>query len=78
MNKPAFKEAVEDILGVSRGSLKDSDSRDTISSWSSLVDVKLVTFISSELNVQVGSEIMEAETFADLVRELEAQGALSD
>lgn len=67
--------AVEEILGLSRGVLKDSDSRKTIEGWSSLADVHIVALISSESGVEPDAEVMEAETFGELVRILDAKNA---
>lgn len=68
-----MRTAVEDILGIPRGTLKDSDSRSTIEGWSSLADVQIVAFISSEGGIEPDSELMEAEKFGDLVSVLEAK-----
>lgn len=76
MTKAEFRAGVEDILAVPRGSLKDSDSRDTIESWSSVADVQIVTYVSSELGMEPEAELIEAETFGDLVRKLEQMRAL--
>jgi acyl carrier protein len=51
--------------------LQDSDSRDTIESWSSIADVQIVTYLSSELGIEPDAELIEAETFGDLVKKLE-------
>ena len=71
MTRADFQAGVEDILEVPRGSLKDSDSRDTIESWSSIADVQIVTYLSSELGIEPDAELIEAETFGDLVKKLE-------
>lgn len=73
MTQSDFRAAVEEILELEPGSLKESDSRDTISTWTSLADVKIVTFISSEFGVEPEAELLEAETFGDLLRTLEEQ-----
>jgi acyl carrier protein len=73
MTRLDLRTAVEDILGIARGTLKDSDSRNTIESWSSLADVQIVAFISSEGGIEPDSELMEAETFGDMLRVLEAK-----
>jgi len=71
MTRFDFQAGVEDILAVPRGSLQDSDSRDTIESWSSIADVQIVTYLSSELGIEPDAELIEAETFGDLVKKLE-------
>jgi acyl carrier protein len=75
MTQLDFQMAVEEILGLQRGALKDSDSRKTIESWSSLVDVQIVALVSSETGIEPDAELMEAETFGELVRILDAKNA---
>ena len=75
MTRLDFQTAVEEILGVSPGTLQESDSRATIESWSSIADVQIVAFISSEGGIEPDSELMEAETFGDMVRILDAKSA---
>jgi hypothetical protein len=73
MTNSAFRSALEDILKVSRGVLRDSDSRDTIETWSSLADVQITVLLSSELGVEADAEIMEAETIGQLLSVLEGR-----
>jgi acyl carrier protein len=75
MTKTGFQSAVEDIFGLSPGSLKDEDGRDNISGWTSLADVQLFTVISSEFGIEPDSELVEAERVGDLMRILEDRGA---
>jgi hypothetical protein len=75
MTRLDFQMAVEEILGLPSGALKDSDSRKTIESWSSLADVQIVAFVSSEGGIEPDAELMEAETFGELVRVLDAKNA---
>ncbi len=75
MTKLDFQTAVEEILGIPSGTLKDSDNRNTIEGWSSLADVQIAAFVSSEGGIEPDSELMESETFGDLVRVLEAKDA---
>ena len=75
MTRLDFQTAVEEILGIPRGALQDSDSRNTIESWSSIADVQIVALLSSEGGIEPDAELMEAETFGDLVRVLEAKSA---
>ena len=77
MTRADFQAGVEDILAVPRGSLQDSDSRDTIESWSSIADVQIVTYLSSELGIEPDADLMEAETFGDLVKKLEERRVLA-
>jgi acyl carrier protein len=76
MTRSEFQTAVEEILELPHGSLKDNDSRETIPSWSSVADVQIVTYIASELAIEPDAELIEAETFGDLVRKLEEKRAL--
>lgn len=77
MTRDEFRGAVEDILGVPRGHLKDSDSRDTIESWSSVADVQMLAYLSSETGIDPDAEMLEAETFGDLIRVLNQRAAFS-
>jgi hypothetical protein len=72
-----FQTAVEEILDVPHGSMKESDSRDTIASWSSIADVKIVAWLSSECGIEPSPEFMEAETFGDMLACLNDTGVLS-
>jgi acyl carrier protein len=71
MTRPAFKTLLEEILKVPPGSLKDSDTRDTVENWSSLVDVEIMTIIGAELGVD--AELLEYETVGELLDLLESQ-----
>ena len=71
MTRIEFQHAVEDILKVPRGSLKETDSRDTIETWSSFSDVEIVEFIERTFGVAPEAELMEAETFGDILKNLE-------
>jgi acyl carrier protein len=75
MTRTQFIATVEDILDVPRGTLRDSDSRDTIGDWSSIKDVHILAVISREFGLQPTSELIEAETVGDLLSILEANGA---
>lgn len=77
MTKLEFQNAVEDLFRVTRGSLKPSDSRETIKTWESFVDVDLLNLISKEFGIEAESELLEQETFGDLVKLLEAKGAFT-
>ena len=76
MTVSEFQIAVEEILDVPRGSIKESDSRDSIASWSSLADVKIVALLASESGIELDSELMEAETFGEMLALLKRVGAL--
>jgi acyl carrier protein len=78
MTRLEFQNAAEDLFKIPRGSLQPTDSRQTIKTWESFVDVDLLTLIEKEFGIEAESEIMEQETFGDLVRLLESKGAFSD
>jgi hypothetical protein len=77
MTRDEFRAAMEDILDVPRGGLKDSDSRNTVESWSSLADVQILAYLTSETGVDPDAEMMEAETFGDLIQVLDQRAAFS-
>lgn len=77
MTRTQFIATVEDILDVPRGTLRKSDTRDTISDWSSIKDVHILAVISREFGFQPTSELMEAESVGDLLAILESNGAFS-
>ena len=51
--------------------MAESDTRETVENWSSLVDVELMTIIGSELGVD--AELLEYETVGELLDLLEGQ-----
>jgi acyl carrier protein len=71
MTRAAFKALLEEILRVPPGSLAESDTRETVENWSSLVDVEIMTIISSELGVD--AELLEYETIGELLDLLQGQ-----
>jgi acyl carrier protein len=75
MTKKEFREALEDILGVPRGALRDSDTRETIPTWDSVADVQLVLFIQSNYacEAEAEAELLEAESVGQLLYVLERQ-----
>lgn len=75
MTQSSFRTAVEEILGVPAGSLRDEDTRDTVENWSSVADVQIFSLISSEFGVETDADLIEAETVGDLVRVLDEKGA---
>ena len=52
MTSAAFRNSLEEIFGTPRGSLKDSDTRDTVEGWTSLADVQVLSVISSEFGIE--------------------------
>jgi len=77
MTRTQFIATVEDILDVPRGTLRESDSRDTIGEWSSIKDVHILAVIAREFGLQPSAELIEAETVGDLLAILEAHGAFA-
>lgn len=75
MTSAAFRNSLEEIFGSPRGSLKDSDTRDTVEGWTSLADVQVLSVISSELGIEPDADILEAESTGDLIRVLQDKGA---
>ena len=77
MTRSAFKTALEEILQMPRGSLKESDSRETVASWSSIADVQILTTITSEFGLEPDMALLEAETVSDLLEALDTKNAFS-
>ena len=75
MTRTGFQSAVEDILGLTPGTLKDDDSRATIPTWTSLADVQLFTVISTEFGIEPDGELLEADRAGELIEILETRGA---
>jgi hypothetical protein len=73
MTRLEFQHAVEDILEAPHGSLKETDSRDTVETWSSFVDVDIIGLIERNFDVEPEADLMEAETFGHILRILEAK-----
>ncbi len=62
-------------MGLTPGTLKDNDGRDTIPTWTSLADVQLFTVISTELGIEPDNELLEADRAGQLMSILEERGA---
>ena len=77
MTRSAFKTALEEILQMPRGSLKESDSRETVASWSSIADVQILTTVTSEFGLDPDMALLEAETVGDLLEALDTKNAFS-
>ena len=77
MTRAAFRSMLEEILSVSPGSLQDSDTRDTVQDWSSLVDVQIITVIGSELALEEDIELMSFDTVGELLDELDQRSAFT-
>ena len=67
MTKAAFRKVLEEILDVPPGSLRDTDTRDTINGWSSLTDVQILAAISSDLGVDAEPDAFVFENIGELM-----------
>jgi hypothetical protein len=77
MTRTAFRTMLEEILSVPAGSLQDSDTRETVEDWSSLVDVQIMTVMGSELALDEDPELISFESVGELLDELEQRGAFT-
>ncbi len=75
MTRSGFLSAMEDILDVSKQTLRTEDSRDTLEQWTSLKDVQIFHLITGEFGIEPDAELIEAETVGDLVTILQRRGA---
>ena len=69
---------LEEIFDVPAGSLKKTDTRDTIEAWTSLADVQILSTITSECGIEPDEDLLNAETVGDLLAVLEAKGAFAE
>jgi len=77
MTKAAFRKLLEEILDVTPGSLKDTDTRETIKGWSSLTDVQIMTVIWSELGIDAEADDFAFESIGELLALLDTNHAFS-
>lgn len=77
MTRRAFRSILEEIVAVEPGSLRDTDTRQTVKEWSSLVDVQIMAVMASELGLADEAETLWYETVGELLDYLEERGALS-
>jgi hypothetical protein len=77
MTRAAFRSMLEEILSVAPGLLQDSDTRETVEEWSSLVDVQIMTVIGSELALDDDPELMSFDSVGELLAELEQRNAFT-
>jgi hypothetical protein len=78
MTRSGFKAALEDIFDVRPGSLKESDSRDTVENWSSLEDLNILAMIRTDLGLEAGAELLQVETVGELMNLLVDKGVLTN
>jgi hypothetical protein len=77
MTKSGFMRAMEEMLGVGKRTLREEDTRETVSEWTSLVDVQIFSLITSEFGIEADGELIEANTVGELLGVLESRGAFS-
>jgi acyl carrier protein len=77
MTKSAFKSVLEEILSVPTGTLKETDTRDTIEEWSSLADVEILTLVLSEFGIETDNELLQYESVGELLGILERRRAFA-
>lgn len=77
MTRVEFRSALEDILSIPRGTLRDQDTRDSVPGWSSIVDVQILVFISAETGLEADVQLLSAESVGDLLKVLEDSQALT-
>jgi acyl carrier protein len=75
MTKQAFRSVLEDILSIAPGSLRDSDSRETVEAWTSLADVQIMVAMGSELGIEEDPDMLSYESVGDLLAALDARDA---
>ena len=78
MTKVDFFRQLEEVLVGVPGSLSESDSRDTVETWSSLVDVQIASLVQETLRLKPDAELLEAETVGDLLEAIAAKGGFED
>ena len=78
MKRSAFLRAIEEILGVPPRTLREDDSRESVEQWTSLADVQIFSLIASEFDIEVESEMIEAETVGDLLGMLQSKGVFRE
>lgn len=62
-------------MTVPPGTLSENDTRKSVENWSSLVDVEILTVVSSEFGID--AELLEYESIGELLSLLEEQGAFT-
>ena len=74
MTRNGFRELIADLLGTTAAQLPDTTEKESVESWSSLVDVQIATAIQAELGAEPTAEMLEADTVGKLLDLLEAAG----
>jgi hypothetical protein len=77
MTKAAFRSMLEEILSVDPGSLRDTDTRAAVKSWTSLADVQIMTVMASDLGLDEEAELLDYETIGELFDLLDQRQAFA-
>lgn len=77
MTKAAFRGTLEEILGVPLGELRDTDTRESVPGWSSLMDVNILTVIFSELGIEAEEDLLDYKSVGELLDILERRSAFA-
>ena len=77
MTAASFKSALEDMLAMPRGTLRDDDTRESVPGWSSLADVQILAYIASECGNDPDGDLLAAESIGELIQMLEARQAIT-
>lgn len=71
MTKCTFVAMLEELMSLSPGTLKDSDTRATVKGWSSLVDVQILSLVSEKFGLEIDDELQEYASIGCLLAVLE-------
>ncbi len=78
MTRNAFIATLEETLGVPRRALRPADTRESITGWSSLIDVTILTIIFSELGLEAEEDLLEYRSVGELLEILDRKRAFAD
>lgn len=78
MTRDAFIATLEETLGVARRSLQPTDTRETVTGWSSLIDVTILTIIFSELGIEAEEDLLDYRSVGELLEILDRKRAFAD
>lgn len=78
MTRDAFIATLEETLGVQPSGLNLTDTRDTISGWSSLTDVTILTIVFSELGIEAEEDLLDYKSVGELLEILDRRQAFAD
>ena len=70
MTSDRFKTILADLIHCKPEELRETDTRDMHSGWSSVADVQLLALIESELQVEPDANFLDAFTACDSVGDL--------